>query len=156
MNADEAVRALEELLRAESGSLTAHLGDAHPYVGWESGVDPLLFAQILEDQRRHVERLAGAILQLGGVPRAAPPDARMTRLHYVDADYLLPLLIEDKRRLIGLYDRVAPRVAEEPGACEVVARNRAGHAAHLQRLSGGRAEEEARAGLVPRVGGGAL
>jgi hypothetical protein len=156
MNAEEAVRALEELLRAESGSLTAHLGDAHPYVGWESGVDPLLFAQILEDQRLHVERLAGAILQLGGVPRAAPPDARTARLHYVDAGYLLPLLVEDKRRLIALYDRVAPRVAEEPAAREVVARNRAGHAAHLRRLSADRAGEGASAGPSPRAGGGAL
>lgn len=149
MNADRTVQALEELLRAETGSLTAHLGDADLYLGWESGVDLQLFAQLLEDEHRHQVRLSEAILQLGGVPRAAPPDARLARLHYVDVGYVLPLLIEDKRRLIALYDQAAPHVAEEPMAAAVVARNRAGHAAHLQRLSTGQAGGQAPAGSMP-------
>lgn len=154
MNPDEAVGALEELLRAESRSLAARLGEADPYLGWESGIDPLLFARMIADQRRHQQRLAEVILQLGGVPRAAPPDARMTRLHYVEAAYLLPLLIEDKRRLIELYDQAAARVAGEPAAVEVVGRNRAGHAAHLERLTAGDRGDGATVTSAGDAGGG--
>jgi hypothetical protein len=149
MNTDEAVRALEDLLVAESRSLAARLAEANPYLGWESGVDTLLVSQIIKDQRRHQERLAEVILALGGVPRAVPPDTRSARLHYVDAGYILPLLVEEERRLIALYDGAAPRVAKEPAASAVVARNRSSHAGHLQRLPGGQGGDQPAAGSTP-------
>jgi hypothetical protein len=103
------------LLRAEQADVFTYLAsEADPYLGADSlALRPLLPAMTRTARRREGE-LAALVDDLGGILRPVGVAAEVQYLAYLSAQYLLPRLIESRRRGIDRYARTIEALADAP------------------------------------------
>lgn len=134
MSDEDVIGLLNDLLELESRSLVTRLGEARPFVGWAAAEDGPILQQMVDQEADHQRRLAEAIEALDGVPRPARNDTLSAGLHYLNVQYLLPQIVEEKQRLIQAYRQAADNTPTDGPAAVVVANILARHQGHLERL----------------------
>ena len=105
------VSLLDEVLATEKRSLVLRLADVNPFVTWAGVRAADTLRPIIREQAEHADWLSEAILQRGGAPSWAPPDARTGSIHYVDLVYLLPRIVRDEQHLLQVCESAATRAS---------------------------------------------
>jgi hypothetical protein len=128
------IERLNDLLGLESSGLLGRLDEVYSFVEPAAVDAPLLFEQILADEREHQRLLTEVIVQLDGVPWPRRSEMTSAGVHYLGASYLLPMLAQEKRKRVEAYEQAAPDVSAERHAAEAVARILSRHQKHLEHL----------------------
>lgn len=134
MDRQTLVDGLNVLLELEMRGLPWRLSECQSYVDWREARVAATFQRIVSDGRDHERWLTEEIVALDGMPRPISPDMRSAGLHYVEARYLLRLLIEEKHRLVDAYQQAAGQFPTTSTAAGTVARILARHQVHLEGL----------------------
>lgn len=121
MNRQVLAEDLNGLLAAESRGLAHHLHTATPYLNADTYRAWRDVKRMLETSGAHARRLSGQLESLELPERPASFAATVANYHYSDLVHLLPLLIEEKRRLVAAYERALQHIGDEPAAAAVVA-----------------------------------
>ncbi len=134
--ADEAIiEILNELLHHESRSLLPRLKESTVFVTWASAGDHRDVSVMIEEEMEHRTWLAEAIYDLGGEPVPVSPDIRTSNFHYLGLSYLLPKVLEDRKRSLAIDESAAEQVASNERAARVVAEIISRKHRHVERLS---------------------
>ena len=86
-----------------------------------------VLAQIVEDQRRTIDRLATMVLDGGGTVDYGEFPMSFTSLHDLSLSYLIKLMIDRQQKLIAVCDKLADRLNLAPFA-QAAAREAVGEA----------------------------
>lgn len=132
MDAPTLARQIDRLLAAETYSLAGHADDARPFVDAASFRQWDAIRRDARAARTHSAQLIDAIESLGQMPQPAVFPIDVAGAHYVSLDTLLPLMIDEKRRLVALYEEALAAAAGRP---DVVATLREIHADHRKGLA---------------------
>ncbi|MGB2984245.1 MAG: hypothetical protein WBE26_00030 [Phycisphaerae bacterium] len=122
MNTQTIVDILNELLALEQGSLASHLPEMTVFVSRLSVEGLNTVQRMARASEEHGALLAGAILQLNGVPGPRIADAQWADLHYQELHHVLPRLVVDREALIRKYTLAAAQADSEPRAAELISR----------------------------------
>lgn len=131
---DRAVRSLNRLLSAEQESLIPHLSESFPFVSWAGADEALVLEDVVREQLEHIEWMIETILAAGGAPAPRRPAMALASVHYCDVESLVPRIVEDKRKLIGLYESTIPQLAAVQDATAVAGRCLERHRKHLKAI----------------------
>jgi len=127
---------LNRLLVLHERSLPMYLSYAPPADFTSNDKAKAVLAQIVEDQRRTVDRLATMVLDNGTVDYGEFPLA-FTALHDLSLAYLLKLMIDRQVKMVAVCDKLAGQLNLAPfaqaAAREVVGEAK-GHLDNLQEL----------------------
>jgi len=125
---------LNRLLVLHVRSLPMYLSYAPPYqLAQHAGAKQVL-DQIVEDQKRTIDRLGTLILDSGGTIDYGEFPMSFTSLHDLSLSYLLKLLIERQQKHVVVCDRLADQLSMAPYA-QAAAREAVGEAkGHLENL----------------------
>ena len=138
------VSILNQLLAAEARTLVPRLAEAGAFVSWASADEQALLQRVIADEREHQAALVDCILSADGVPAPVTADLDTASLHFLDLHALVPRILADKQRLVGLYRAAEAQLDPGTDAHQVTQRLAAAqrdHLAALQRLA--KAREEA-------------
>ena len=134
---------LNRLLVLHVRSLPMYLGYAPPYQLYQSPNAKAVLDQIVEDQKRTIDRLGTLILDAGGAVDYGEFPMSFTSLHDLSLQYLLDLLIERQQKFITVCERLADQLTSAPYA-QAAAREAVGEAkGHLENLQELKREAEA-------------
>jgi hypothetical protein len=125
------IDSLNRLLRAESGSLIHRLAEASPHVSWPAAGDHLIVQEMRSEILDHQQSLATMILDLRGAPSPPGYPIQTGSVHYLELSFLMPLVIDNMRRLISLYETAGVRSHD---AAALVNRILGDHRRHLSQL----------------------
>lgn len=134
MDHEMVIERLNDLLELEARSMLRRLHEAQPFVDWVDAEAVPAFERIVADEYEHQRRLCEAIIALGGTPRPPTLDMRTAGFHYLNARYLLPLVIEDQRERVGAYEQALTDVSASREALAVATEILARRRAHLRQL----------------------
>lgn len=133
MIADSTYDVLNKLVVLHSRSLAMYLSYAQP---WAIQTHPKAMAaldQMVEDQKRTVDRLAGLILETGPVAPGEFP-IQFTGWHDLSTDWLVNMLIERQQKTILIIEKLVGQLSLAPYA-QAVAKEVLGQAkGHLENL----------------------
>ena len=104
MSNEQATDTLNDLLQAECGTLSQHLGECSPFVSMLTAEDGALLKGIAVDSRVNQRALADLILKLRGSPRPGHIPTELGGVHYLTLSYLMPQIIAGFRTLIAKYE----------------------------------------------------
>ncbi len=125
---------LNRLLVLHMRSLPMYLGYAPPNQLFRNHHAQAVLGQIVEDQKRTVDRLGKLILDNNGAVDHGEFPMSFTSLHDLSLPYLLKLLIERQQRSIAACDKLADGLNMAPYA-QAAAREIVGEAkGHLENL----------------------
>jgi hypothetical protein len=125
---------LNRLLVLHMRSLPMYLGYAPPHEIDRHVHAKAVLAQIVEDQKRTVDRLGTLILDSGGTIDYGEFPMSFTSLHDLSLAYLLKLLIERQQKLVSACENLADMLGMAPYA-QAAAREAIGEAkGHLENL----------------------
>jgi hypothetical protein len=125
---------LNRLLVLHVRSLSMYLGYAPPYQLYQNERAKAILDQIVEDQKRTVDRLGTLILESGGAVDYGEFPMSFTSLHDLSLSYLLNLLIERQEKSIAACQKLAEMLSMAPYA-QAAAREAVGEAkGHLDNL----------------------
>ena len=125
---------LNRLLVLHMRSLPMYLSYAPPYELSRHGRAKAVLDQIVEDQKRTVDRLGTLILDSGGTIDYGEFPMSFTSLHDLSLPYLLKLLIERLQKTITVSEKLADALSMAPYA-QAAAREAVGEAkGHLENL----------------------
>jgi len=125
---------LNRLLVLHMRSLPMYLGYAPPYELAAHANAKTVLDQIVEDQKRSVDRLGTLILDSGGTIDYGEFPMAFTALHDLSLDYLLNLLIERQQKFVTVCEKLADALGMAPYA-QAAAREAVGEAkGHLENL----------------------
>jgi hypothetical protein len=125
---------LNRLLVLHVRSLPMYLSYAPPYQLYQNAKAKAVLEQIVEDQKRTIDRLGTLILDAGGVVDNGEFPMSFTSLHDLSLQYLLKLLIERQQKFVTVSERLADQLAMAPYA-QAAAREAVGEAkGHLENL----------------------
>lgn len=134
MNGSQTSDILNRILTLHERSLPAYLSYAAP---WEIAKEPqvaAVIAQIVDDHKRTVDRLAKLILENHDVVDNGEFPMSFTSLHDLSVDYLLKQVIDRQRKMISVLAKLADMLATAPYA-QAAAREALGEAkGHLENL----------------------
>lgn len=137
MSDPSVVAALADCYQAECRSLVLHVAVSRPFVSWLGVEEKGIIRRMAEDESRHQQELVEAIVaRNGGVPPASAATDAAT-VHYLDVQYLMPLVVADKRRLIAELESATPRLAADREAAALIGRlldDERRHLADLERI----------------------
>ena len=135
---DALANELNALLATETRGQCRHLGEATPYL------TPLTYAvwtdiqKMLEVTARHAQNISQIIGELNLQEHPASFAPAVATSHYMDLAYLLPLLMDEKRRQIASYQNAIEHAsATGPGHSHIVSQLQsllADNQAHLNQL----------------------
>jgi len=133
---------LNRLLVLHMRSLPMYLGYAPPnQLDWHPRAKAVL-GQIVDDQKRTIDRLGTLILDSNGTIDYGEFPMSFTSLHDLSLDYLLKLLIERQQKSIVACEKLAEMLNMAPYA-QAAAREAVGEAkGHLENLQEVQAELE--------------
>jgi len=134
MDREMRVDRLNELRALEMRGLAWRLRECQSFLDWDKLRVAALFDRIVAAGRDHERQLSEEIVSLGGVPRPTAPDMRYAGLHYVEARYLLKLLVEEKRRLVAAHQQAAGDFPTTCTAAATIGGILAQHRQHLEEL----------------------
>lgn len=125
---------LNRLLVLHERSLPMYLGYAPPDRLFKHERARAVLMQIVEDQKRTIDRLGGLILESHGTVDHGEFPMAFTSLHDLSLSYLLNLLIERQQKFVTVCDRLADQLTTAPFA-QAAAREAVGEAkGHLENL----------------------
>jgi len=125
---------LNRLLVLHMRSLPMYLGYAPPNQLYQNERAKAVLAQIVEDQKRTVDRLGKLILDNNGTVDHGEFPMSFTSLHDLSLPYLLKLMIERQQRSIAACEKLADSLSMAPYA-QAAAREIVGEAkGHLENL----------------------
>ena len=125
---------LNRLLVLHMRSLPMYLSYAPPHQLYQHPRAKAVLDQIVEDQRRTIDRLGSLILDSGGTVDYGEFPMSFTSLHDLSLAYLLKQLIERQERSISACDKLADALSMAPYA-QAAAREAVGEAkGHLENL----------------------
>ena len=135
---------LNRLLVLHERSLPMYLSYAPPNRLEDHPRAKVVLDQIVEDQKRTIDRLATMVLDNGGLVDYGEFPMSFTGLHDLSLQYLLKLLIERQAKLVAACENLANLLAAAPYA-QAAAREALGEAkGHLQNLQELKAEVSGR------------
>ncbi len=134
MNLQNLSNILDRLAHAEQRSLIPRLHEATVKVSWSSADQADALGGMVAEECEHVAWLTELIVEFGESPTPWTADLRTTSWHFVELDYLIPRVIEDKRNLIRFYEDTAPQLSPSPEAALLVGRIIERHRSHLAAL----------------------
>lgn len=134
MNASDHAKLLNELAHAEQGGLVARLTESTVFVSWASADEAEAVAEIVAEERQHVSWLIDLINDLGESPTHGRPDAGLTSIHFIELNYLIPRIIQNKRDLRDRYHNAVPKLSACPEAAALVGQIADRHSKHLATL----------------------
>ena len=125
---------LNRLLVLHVRSLPMYLGYAPPYQLYQHEGAKAILDQVVEDQKRTIDRLGTLILDSGGTVDYGEFPMSFTSLHDLSLPYLLKLLIDRQQKTITASKRLADALNMAPYA-QAAAREAVGEAkGHLENL----------------------
>jgi hypothetical protein len=125
---------LNRLLVLHMRALPMYLSYAPPYQLYQNERAKAVLDQIVEDQKRTVDRLGTLILDSGGTVDYGEFPMSFTSLHDLSLTYLLKLLIERQQKSIAACEKLADQLSMAPYA-QAAAREAVGEAkGHLDNL----------------------
>lgn len=125
---------LNRLLVLHERSLPMYLSYAPPDRLAANAQAKAVLGQIVEDQKRTIDRLATIVLDGGGLVDSGEFPMSFTSLHDLSLEYLLKLMIERQEKLVSACQNLANLLATAPYA-QAAAREALGEAkGHLQNL----------------------
>jgi hypothetical protein len=125
---------LNRLLVLHMRSLPMYLGFAPPYQLYQNPKAKAVLNQIVDDQKRTIDRLGKLILDNNGTVDYGEFPMSFTSLHDLSLPYLLKLLIERQQRSIAACEKLADALSMAPYA-QAAAREIVGEAkGHLENL----------------------
>ena len=134
MNSRSLARILDELAHAEQRSILPRLQESTVFISWASTDEADAVKKMVAEQREHLAWLIELTNSLGESPTPCALDMGSTNIHYLELNYLMPRVIQDKHNLIQLYERSMPSVAGYAEAEALVARILERHRAQLATL----------------------
>lgn len=130
----DTVDVLNELLALEAASERSRLRASANFVSWAAAGRVPWFDRLLKDSDEHKAWLVNEILRAGGAPAPVSLGIGTAGHHYLDYQYLLPLLAADTDRLLDAYRRAQRLVAGDPRAAGTLARIIGRYEAQLREL----------------------
>jgi hypothetical protein len=125
---------LNRLLVLHMRSLPMYLGYAPPYQLYQNAKAKAVLDQIVDDQKRTIDRLGKMILDNNGTVDYGEFPMSFTSLHDLSLPYLLKILIERQQRSITACEKLADSLSMAPYA-QAAAREIVGEAkGHLENL----------------------
>jgi hypothetical protein len=125
---------LNRLLVLHMRSLPMYLGYAPPDQLYKHERAKAVLDQIVEDQKRTIDRLGGLILDGNGTVDYGEFPMAFTSLHDLSLPYLLSLLIDRQQKFVTVTERLADQLTTAPYA-QAAAREAVGEAkGHLENL----------------------
>ncbi len=104
MPESHSIDTLNRLLAAEYQGLVPRLAQADPFVSMPAAGDRALLLRMAADGRAHERDLIEMIIRLRGAPVPRRFATESGGVHYIGLSHLIPLLIEDLRRLVAVYE----------------------------------------------------
>lgn len=108
------INALASLLDAEQNSVFRFMGEGSPYLSRATAEIRKPLAEMVAAGQERVMALASEIEQLGGIPSPSSIEPEEQYLAYLTFAYLLPRLIDAKKRIIEQYERAIPSLRSAP------------------------------------------
>lgn len=134
MSPPSTTEVLNRLLVLHMRSLPMYLGYAPPHQLYQNEHARAVLDQIVEDQKRTVDRLGTLILDSSGTVDYGEFPMSFTSLHDLSLPYLLKLMIERQQRFVTACERLAEMLSMAPYA-QAAAREAVGEAkGHLDNL----------------------
>jgi hypothetical protein len=125
---------LNRLLVLHMRSLPMYLSYAPPYQLYQNQNAKSVLDQIVEDQKRTIDRLGTLILDSSGTVNYGEFPMSFTSLHDLSLPYLLKVVIERQQKQITASERLADALSMAPYA-QATAREAVGEAkGHLENL----------------------
>lgn len=125
---------LNRLLVLHLRSLPMYLSYAPPYQLARNEHAKSVLEQIVDDQKRTIDRLGTLILDNGGIVDNGEFPMAFTSLHDLSLAYLLKLMIERQQKFVLVSERLADGLSMAPYA-QAAAREAVGEAkGHLENL----------------------
>lgn len=125
---------LNRLLVLHMRSLPMYLGYAPPNQLYQHAQAKAVLEQMVEDQKRTVDRLGSLILDAGGAVDYGEFPMAFTSLHDLSLEYLLNLMIERQQKFILVCERLTDQLGTAPYA-QAAAREAVGEAkGHLENM----------------------
>lgn len=125
---------LNELLLQEQGGVAPRVAESTAFVSDKAIPERLFLDRLVSSIQRHCRDLVDAIVEMNGEPALRHYDANTADLHFQDLRFALPRIASDLKELAHKYSLAGTRVASNRMASALVARNLAGHQAHLSEL----------------------
>ena len=119
----------------EQRRVVTRLGESVLFVSRGAAGDAEAVAGMIEQEREHVAWLVEMILDLGESPTPCTADVHTTSMHYVELNYMMPRVVQSKRKLITFYDQNSAAVSTSAEASALVARIAERHKSHLAQLN---------------------
>jgi hypothetical protein len=134
MSPPSTIDVLNRLLVLHERSLPMYLSYAPPNRLENHPQAKAVLDQIVEDQRRTIDRLATIVLDSGGTVDYGEFPMAFTSLHDLSLEYLLKLLVERQTKFVAACDNLANLLGAAPFA-QAAAREALGEAkGHLENL----------------------
>ena len=127
-----AVNILNGLLALEYQSLISRLEEINLFVALPAAEDQRAVQQLVADAKMHERDLTDLIMDLRGAPLPPRYSARTSSAHYVGIEYLMPMILENLKKLIAAYTSVGPTGASV--ADKLINRNLENYRKHLVAL----------------------
>jgi hypothetical protein len=125
---------LNRLLVLHMRSLPMYLSYAPPYQLYQHDKAKAVLDQIVEDQKRTVDRLGTLILDSSGTIDYGEFPMSFTSLHDLSLSYLLKILVERQQKTVAACEKLADGLSMAPYA-QAAAREAVGEAkGHLENL----------------------
>ncbi len=134
MSDTKTIDILNELLEREATDLVWRLREATCFVSWASTDEGIAMARLAGEVSEHQQWLVDTIHDLGGEPLPIIADINTSNLHFLEFDYVMPQVIEEKKQLLAAYEMAAGCVGGNPRAAEVISRIADRHRRHLDQL----------------------
>ena len=136
MDTRRIVDILNDLLAMETGSCVARVREAGHYVSWQAAGKMGALREMIEEDSAHERWLVDEMQRLAGSPRPRTLGIHTAGSHYVDAEYLIPTIIDEERRLVAAYRRAQSMVpSDATTTLRMLAGILARHEAHTNRLA---------------------
>lgn len=134
MNAQQVARMLDDCLRAEQHSLLPRLAQCAVFLSWASADEHYAARQMVSEEQEHMAWLVNMINELGETPTPAHANIRTTSLHFVELQYVMPQIVQDKQQLVRSYETASGRLAGNTDATQLLNKIVTRHRMHLETL----------------------
>jgi len=134
MNVTILAKELDRMSRLERRSLVPRLAECWVTLSWSSTEENNVLQRMVQQCAEHVAWLADLMIEMGEFPSPCTAEVDTTGWHYLDLNYLMPQLLQDKQNLIACYEEITSRWLPNDKASSLVKKIVASHKTHLEEL----------------------
>ncbi len=135
MNTEHAIEILNELLDHESKSVLPRIGESELFTTWASADEHRIISRMIEEEKDARARLVETIRDLGSDPLPVTADIASTNIHYLDLSYVLPAILNDRKRVLSAYQSAASQTGTSALAAQTIAEIMDCHQRQIDELS---------------------